>query len=363
MDQPARLAYPPGTTIPPLTALRGIGAVWVVFHHLYHETEFFLLKNGYLGVDLFFVLSGFVLAHVYLRDVPSWDLGGYFNFLKARIARIYPLHFFVLTLLALVVFTLPGLAERYQRPDAQWGLDELAASYLLIQCWVYWLPTAWNSPSWSLSAEWAFYLFFPLAALPVARLRRASVCLWLAAAVACVLIAAFMLKGLPNLKAQGYPGVARAIFEATVGVLCYRAYQLGVPFNVRLWEWVALAVAAIAISSWSLGYLGTFGLAGVILCSACPGSRLGKLLSGRTLVFLGEISYAIYLIHWPIIQVYNWADERYALPGWADTVFRIVLPVAVICLATLCYLFVEKPARRWVRGLATGEQVRRQGAG
>src|SRR6266849_2921607 len=136
-----------------LTPLRGIAALTVLMFHLARNSgdsslpAFFL--RGYLGVDLFFVLSGFVLTHVYVQGFlgdTSWRSAG--AFLWARVARIYPVHFFVTALLVAC-----GGAQGLS------GLDVLD-NFLLIL--VPWPVHSINQPSWSLSAEWHAYLLFPL---------------------------------------------------------------------------------------------------------------------------------------------------------------------------------------------------------
>ena len=75
--------------IPALTGLRGIAALWVVFFHLEYGSAIPIIEKGYLGVDIFFILSGFILMHAY--SGPKSNKFGYTRFIKARIARVYPL--------------------------------------------------------------------------------------------------------------------------------------------------------------------------------------------------------------------------------------------------------------------------------
>src|ERR1700733_1728230 len=99
-----------------LTGLRGIGAAWVVLFHLKDGSATPVLDDGYMGVDLFYILSGFVLSHVYAKQFYCGEHHRYVNFLKARMARIYPLHLFMLGVVALTVLTLPGFVSRYPLP-------------------------------------------------------------------------------------------------------------------------------------------------------------------------------------------------------------------------------------------------------
>src|SRR5258705_5569923 len=92
--------------IPALTGLRGVAAFWVVLFHMEWGSSIPIIEKGYLGVDVFFILSGFVLMHVYAGfETTDFD---YVRFIKARIARIYPLHIFALLLLAVLVICFPS---------------------------------------------------------------------------------------------------------------------------------------------------------------------------------------------------------------------------------------------------------------
>jgi peptidoglycan/LPS O-acetylase OafA/YrhL len=129
------------TEISALTSLRGVAALTVL---IFHVTPDF---RSYLAVDLFFLLSGFVLTYVY-REIEL-TRQSYFNFLKARLARIYPVH------LMMLVVLLPMLDTR---PDFSSG--GLLSSLLLMQS--PWHSICWNYASWSISAEWHSYLLFPI---------------------------------------------------------------------------------------------------------------------------------------------------------------------------------------------------------
>src|SRR5690349_25057093 len=117
-----RLASP-GEAIPGLTGLRGIGAVWVLLFHWswmrYGQVP--VLDRGYMGVDLFFLLSGFVLTHVYLKTLPL-NVRAYRKFLIVRLARIYPLHLFVLLCLAGAVLLVPSLTDSIPHADRRFSL-------------------------------------------------------------------------------------------------------------------------------------------------------------------------------------------------------------------------------------------------
>src|SRR6187402_3052636 len=147
-----------------LTGVRFIAAIWVVFYHFRFmilgvvpelKPVGFLFEGGYLAVDVFFVLSGYIIAYQYLRAFPR-GRGDYGAFLVKRLARIYPLQ--LVTLALTVVTVLVGLGIGVPITPASnftvWGAVQDA---LLIRGWV--VPSqGWNFPAWSLSAEWFAYL-------------------------------------------------------------------------------------------------------------------------------------------------------------------------------------------------------------
>src|SRR6185437_5078025 len=104
-------------TMPALTGLRGIAAIWVVLFHLFWPGIDPVTRTGYLGVDIFFILSGFVLSHVYFCKEEFFTRSGYRRFLLTRLARIYPLHLATLIFLLIIVATLPGFTG-YSRPGS-----------------------------------------------------------------------------------------------------------------------------------------------------------------------------------------------------------------------------------------------------
>jgi len=160
-----------------LTGLRAFAALAVVFFHFRfvafapvgYATDYPITASLYLGVDLFFILSGFVLMHAHGAEFGRLELGTTLRFYALRLARIYPVHVAILFLvLAMLGGELvlshgaplgPDQAERF-RPDGFFR-------HLFL---VGWSSPTWNPPAWSLSAEWTAYLFFPVVAWAAVRL-------------------------------------------------------------------------------------------------------------------------------------------------------------------------------------------------
>src|SRR5258708_1351521 len=156
-----------------LTPLRGIAAIWVVvFHFQVLVVQFILpaqtliVAKGYLMVDLFFIMSGFIICHVYHQSFQDGFASGNFRkFIVARFARIYPLHLFTLVLLIIFV----GATKSWNPIDDP---KAIPANIFLIHALGIHKVFTWNVPSWSISAEWWAYMIFPLLIIFIYRKKR-----------------------------------------------------------------------------------------------------------------------------------------------------------------------------------------------
>jgi len=362
-----QLAYP--QDLKPLTSLRFIAAFWVLLYHFKDHLglqmgQFGLVADGYLGVDLFFTLSGFILAHVYLTSLEGGRFG-YGGFLKNRIARVYPMHLAALATMIVLFAGATAMGAGVGSPDAfKWS--DLPAHLLMVHAWGTTQAVGWNFPSWSISAEWAAYLLFPLVAGLVLKTKRWSGAFALLALALCV--ASFW--ALSNLhQVLGWVGRDFSQMTAQIGALrILPSFLLGVALYAfgrehaapKSWAWPIAAVSAgwvIAVTTlgWWEG-LTWFGLAG-LLYGLAETSRHGvdAPMSGRVFVFLGAASYALYMIHLPIDIVWFHALERMGVTENSDLALRVgaMVGVFVACIAAsaLAYLVIEEPARKWIRKL------------
>lgn len=339
-----------------LTTLRFFAALWVVSYDytplLGHRSSAFIEK-GYLGVELFFTLSGFILSHVYMAAHGEGRFS-YRGFLWARLARIYPVH--VATLVgfgALAgVAALLGLGANSQ--VLVWS--SLPAHLTLTQAWGLGLGGGWNHPSWSLSAEWFAYLAFPLFALAFWPLRTRP---FIAVAVAVVggivlNLGFFELAASPLTRATIAWGALRIAPCFALGCavwLLWRARPFPSAASAAL---AALAIAAgIAATASFRGpdWLMICLFGGLIYALASFATNRLTVLDHPILVYLGEVSFAIYMVCIPWQVAYTRLAEKVfgltadAMPPavWLGLLFGI-LPVAM-----LAHHIVEVPARRWMR--------------
>lgn len=340
----------------PLTALRFVAAAWVVLYTCWPFLDVgftpHLASKGYLGVELFFVLSGFILSHVYLEAFGTKRFG-YKGFLWARIARVYPLH--LVTLLGVMALAigagLAGIAMEARVID--WA--SLPANLLMLHAWGLAPEAAFNHPSWSISAEWFAYLTFPAFAAVAWALRARP---WLAVvAVAAALLALYVafqnLAGFPLTQATIRWGALRIVPCFALGCALYLVHRRGGVARPGLLSALALVliVAAASVQAWD-GFIVLLGGMLILSLGSLDNVRAGP-LSSRFAVWLGEISYALYmvLIPWTLVAVNGVArltgdaDKIFSLPVWLAIVFGAVVAAAI------AHHLVEKPARTWLRRL------------
>ncbi|MFN3521581.1 MAG: acyltransferase family protein [Phenylobacterium sp.] len=342
-----------GQNIRQLTSLRFFAAFWVVLFHYWPKLAGpaapMFVEKGYLGVELFFVLSGFILSHVYRTSVEDGRFR-YASFLWARLARVYPLHLATLAGLGLVAAaaTLAGFAV-----DANiLSWQALPANLLLVHAWGLAPVAGWNHPSWSISAEWFAYLTFPLFAWTAIRLKDRPV-IAVAGAVAFLvgLYAAFQaLAGFPLTQATIHWGALRIVPCFALGCALHALWRARPArksgealTNAAISGAVTIFMAAIGAPDAAI----VIGLGAVIFFLAGLAQTGSKAFGNPVFVYLGEISYSIYMIcvPWKIVfvnaavRVFELNGEQLPLPLW------IAFIAAVVPLAALSYHLIEKPAR------------------
>ena len=340
-----------------LTTLRFLAALWVVLYtawpHLDVSFVPVAVTKGYLGVETFFVLSGFILSHVYLEAAGEQRFS-YGGFLWARLARVYPLH--LVTLFGMiglgVAATVAGLSIDASLTD--WRA--LPAHLTMTHAWGLAPSSAFNHPSWSISAEWFAYLSFPAYAFVAWRLKdRPVVATILAAVVALGIYAAFQpLAGFSLTEATFRWGALRNVPCFLLGCALYLIYRRAPIPHAGL---VALFSGAGVIISASLGLwdpITVLFAGGLILALGSLANEKAGVLASPFGVYLGEISYSIYMVCAPVLLVMTNVAAR--LTGADDKRFHIIVWLGVVAAipvaAMLTYHLVERPARTALRGLA-----------
>src|SRR6476660_8744922 len=362
-----------------LSGLRIVAAVWVVLFHFrpwleqvapgFRSALAPVLNCGAQGVDLFFMLSGFVLTWNYLdRMGESFSIRSTLHFLWLRLARVWPVYLVTLHLaLAWVIFTL------HVGHVPSENVDQLTAvSYvrqiLLVQLWFqpFFDGSSWDGPAWSISAEWLAYLLFGVLILAVFRISRATRVrglLWLA--VTACLPPALLLLATGHFYTP-WSWLTRIVMQFTAGALAcaaVRKMQLSEAGQRRAgYLSVVLCAGIIGILYFLDAYpvakvSDSSGLVDVLFVPLVASLAVGigslpRLLSTRVMVYGGYISFSLYMVHELVHTAWNWTTAQFGIvltPRWSAKLIVVgVLGVAVLGAAAL-YHFVEEPARIWMR--------------
>ena len=343
----------------PLTSLRFLAAFYVLLFHLSRQVawlnppNFFgrFISLGYTAVSFFFVLSGFVLALAYLQSAGPVDTR---RFLIARFARIYP------ALFSCLVLDLPHflyIEIRVQHESLLHILTGIAISFTALEAWFPHIPGI-DGPSWSISVEFLFYLMFPLLAPPLWRLRARL--FWPAAAglyLAGNLLIFVIYRTYGDSFALSYQPFGH-LAEFLLGICTAHLYLIHAKspcwsaITRRLSPVAALLAASsfLAIPVFSLEipvpYL-QHGLlvpiySVLILAFASGSPVIAKLFSRNGFVILGEASFALYLIHMPLLMLLRRPMQTH--PYVTPPAFALI----AIALSVASFYYLETPARHWI---------------
>lgn len=355
----------PGHEIKALTGLRFIAACWVLTAHfqpvlqtLWPSADMFqpLARDGNMGVDLFFILSGFILIYNYRQSFRTINSERYLQFLGLRLARIYPVHLFTLGLfVAFVALDRLGGAPSHHE-EGVFTLAGFVKHMFLVQSWGLGDSATWNQPAWSLSAEWFAYLFFPFLAWGL--LRFGSVRLLTGAVIIGAPLGFLLLNSLETLPP--FLPLLRISVTFTLGCLLGIAYLEDVGAGRRGWSAIATAsvvgivAASLLLPDTCCAEYGTvIPLMAVLIFSLARSTGPpASWLSSQTAMFWGGASYALYMTHWFVLA----AGRTLLPPGAFDasplavrTLVVFSYLAALFGMAASTFMFIERPARRRLR--------------
>lgn len=346
----------------PLTSLRLFLALWVLCRHYFHAYEpdamFFNIgftstyfDHGYLGVDGFFILSGFILAYNY-DPAPGEELQ-WKKFIVARIARIYPVYLFCLLAFALAVIARDLVLHMHSAGTGSYTVSSFVPEALMVGAWQFAGPNGWNDVGWSVSAEWFAYVFFPLFLLAAPRLNKTRIVV--AGCLALAALAAVEATSPDHLSLSG--GVARLVPEFLIGVLLCRLREAMPRHNgFAAGGILSLGICVLGVGL-GLDVLFVAGAAGLVFFLSYERDALTRVFSLRSLVFLGEVSYCIYIVQRIPQYMFAYARGRLeslaALPAALQVTLLLALTVGI---AILLHFVIENPMRRYINrrfGVAT----------
>jgi len=365
-------AFDPKSQLPSLTSFRGVAALWVVLYHyivvyfsqLNPSQYTHFVEKGYLAVDLFFMLSGFVLTHVYRRAFSEGIAKHYKHFLLSRIARLYPLHIMVLLLFVATAVTSRLLeyaaTGTYETIPIQ-GPRSLAAflANLFMLQGLQAGQLSWNYPAWSISVEFAAYLLFPFL-LPT---------IWRASPTSKIALAVFLI-GILSLFSYYHGGnfnewdgpqtLLRCLPEFTLGTVLYAAFRSGVYVPILGSDAVSILILLTTLSVLHFGGpdLAVVLLFAVLVLSVVVNTGIVAGIANRKpLIWLGNISYSLYLLHGFFQFAIAQLLIAFGVQKGADLSIRtssyllIVMVAACLVSATAAYYGVEIVWRRYLKEL------------
>ena len=332
-----------------LTSLRGIVALWVMSYHLVGLSPvpiadpIGLTSIGYLGVDFFFVLSGFILAATYGR----WFVGGfeahdYLRFLVRRVGRMFPLHMAVILICVAVAWAAGNPYSPVQ----------VAEELTLVHRWpgVHAIFRSINGPAWSISSEWLANILLPqFAALTLVTGTRVAVLVGCVAISSLAALVACNSGSLDLSLANTSAPTIRCFTEFAIGMLLHRWIAIQAP------RWAPLA-ALVASGAVSMTFRQPAALVPAMVATiyvvVANRAAADRILGGGIPYWLGEVSFSIYLVHIPIVTT-----AAVLFPHNVVGYMGLSI-VATLTISAASYRWIEVPGRDWSRVLS-GQMFRR----
>jgi len=366
-----------------LDGLRGVAALLVVLLHVEwsnHLTNNKFVQNGYVAVDLFFILSGFVIASNYSHRITNFREAR--SFIGLRFFRLYPLHLTMLCaficleyakLFAQRTFALmPGAQAPFTGGDS---FGAAVANLFLLNGLHALNRPSWNGASWSISCEFAAYLVFSV--LVLAGLVRSRLFF-----VGGTLMAVTGYVGLAfergNLNITVDWGIIRCLAGFFLGMLIFRFRETDIPCRSRMVTdafGIAAMIAAVLTMSLTSGpfivLVIPIFVIGIAFLQTDQGA-LARFLISSPMQFLGRISYSIYMVHsFLVVCLLIVLKRLFVLPSavnsmrenpivmvnlWVGDLLVLGTVALVVATASATYAFVEEPGRLFGRGIFASSQ-------
>lgn len=366
-----------------LAGARAFPPLMIVLYHFseghhYSGLQWFdrIATRGYLWVEFFFALSGFILTYAYgSRLAELWRLKGYGAFLRARLIRLYPLHLFMLLLMLALVLGLRALAASggyVSIYDTPWHQDVsvkgFILSLLLVQAWNTMDGLTWNGLSWFVSAEFALCLVFP-ALLLAAQGKAWRGFALVGAGVAGLLALLFTSKH--GFDITFHNGVLRGLADFTIGVGMAALFLRVRAARVPAWVHSVLQLLLVGLLAYSVTYTGwshthadiftVLPLIALVFALAFDKGVVAEALKTRVPQRMGEWSYAIYLGQTAWLQAIRFAEQRLYPPPdtmvlgarFGDLIWWLEpLGLVILCViwGALLAEWIEFPAAKALRG-------------
>jgi peptidoglycan/LPS O-acetylase OafA/YrhL len=345
---------------PEIDGLRAIAIVLVFFYHadilLFDKKSFPFFKGGFIGVDIFFVISGYLISSIILKELKIDNKFNLLNFYERRARRILPALFLIMTFSLLLGYLFLSPNKFVELSKSIIFSEFFVSNYFF---WkdglIYGSEDSFIKPflhSWSLSVEEQFYLFFPLAMLIIFKIKK-NLILHL---IVYLIVISFFTTNLTvlNFPSLSFYSIHARIWELACGSLVaflevHKSFKISkFKLVIRLsFQFIALFLLFFAIFKFNQNTLHpSFNtlvpvLSIMLLISSLnENDFITKILSNKILVGTGLISYSLYLIHFPILSIannLNFENLNYSL--------RFAVLLSIILLSIISFYFVERPFR------------------
>ncbi|MEH6661991.1 MAG: acyltransferase [Parasphingorhabdus sp.] len=344
-----------------INAFRGFASLYVVLYHLryYNDFDWFgafpMVRYGYIGVDFFFILSGLIVSHVYLSKSAAGGPDFWKKFIWYRVARLFPVHLLIMLLMLLAAVVPPLLAGGDPALDAQAYKDWFLLTFLVRQ-WTLPADYAWNSPAWSISAEFFAYLVvFPLIAYFTRNNMGRSAGVMLVFVGSLLLLLMTASTGTINVKAHAGPLIrvsggfmlGSGLYLILSSLRTVRNWDRLLGFSLAAMVIIMMAAPVMDAAGMPVDLVLIAALVATISCTYLASGPVADWLSRPGLFWLGEISFALYLCHIPMARLCRYvADQLEWERGFGFGLLTVALSIAT---AHLLYRLVELPARQIMR--------------
>jgi len=338
-----------------LTQFRGIAAWWVVLYHIRDQINIPVLHDvvaiGYLAVDFFFVLSGFIISYAYYEKLSHFSKTNIIKFYLKRLGRTYPLHLFVLCTYCLLPL-LYIIFDKNLPSGGKYNLEYLALSFSLIQNWGFTKSLAWNVPAWSISTEFFAYLIFPLIVAWLFKIPNKTGTMIVLLFALCSIPVIFTLYGTTDIgKSITRLGLIRCVIEFLIGVCCYRLFSMNTNINHTIAIFLfcsgslLLLLQPLLINLNATLYCIPLSSALIIYSTLYLPERFIQFISSNKLLYLGSISYSTYMLHYLILDIFKLGTPH------QSNINVLWVGFYLLCLfaaSVTTFKYIENTSRNWL---------------
>ena len=353
--------------LPSIDSLRALAVLAVIIYHV----DVNYLPGGFLGVDLFFVLSGYLISSLIIKEYKKTGSLNLYNFYIRRARRLLPAVYFMITVVLVVIVMFNGVLLKKSHLDAIFGYIYSSNWWYIFHKLDYFDSFGSQSPFkhlWSLAIEEQFYMIFPLLFLLINRKKKDKDGFYklnrnflyvILGVILVSLIAHIILFDINNISRIYFGTDTRAfsLLVGVVGAILYPMDKLNTKITpqenlvysvVSLISIAALITIMIYTSEYNTWlYRGGFLLVAIlgiiiIISSGKQHTIMAKLLSFKPVVFIGKISYSLYLWHFPVLVLTTPVSEI----GKPNIFFVVLRVILTFILAIISYALVETPIRK-----------------